>query len=82
MKNEVFLDNSSTTRPYDEVIELMGFINKEVYGNPSSLHSKGIEAEREIKKSRQIIADSLKVNINEIFFTSGGTESNNLAIMG
>ncbi|HOV25446.1 MAG TPA: cysteine desulfurase family protein [Pseudobacteroides sp.] len=82
MRNEIFLDNSSTTRPYDEVIDFMGFISKEVYGNPSSLHRKGIEAEREIKKSRQIIADSLRVNINEIYFTSGGTESNNLAIMG
>jgi len=82
MRNEIFLDNSSTTRPYDEVIDFMGVISKEVYGNPSSLHRKGIEAEREIKKSRQIIADSLRVNLNEIYFTSGGTESNNLAIMG
>lgn len=82
MNNEIFLDNSSTTKPYDEVVELMGVISKEVYGNPSSLHKKGIEAEREIKKSRQIIADSLRVNSNEIYFTSGGTESNNLAITG
>ncbi|HEY9058943.1 MAG TPA: cysteine desulfurase family protein [Pseudobacteroides sp.] len=82
MNNEIFLDNSSTTKPYDEVVELMGVISKEVYGNPSSLHKKGIEAEREIKKSRQVIADSLRVNSNEIYFTSGGTESNNLAITG
>ncbi|KNY25753.1 cysteine desulfurase family protein [Pseudobacteroides cellulosolvens] len=82
MNSEIFLDNSSTTKPYDEVIDLMGYISKEVYGNPSSLHRKGIEAEREVKKSRQIISDSLRVNLNEIYFTSGGTESNNLAIMG
>ncbi len=82
MSSEIFLDNSSTTKPYDEVIDLMGYISKEVYGNPSSLHRKGIEAEREIKKARQIISDNLRVNLNEIYFTSGGTESNNLAILG
>lgn len=82
MSSEIFLDNSSTTKPYDEVIDLMGYISKEVYGNPSSLHKKGIEAEREIKKARQIISDNLRVNLNEIYFTSGGTESNNLAIIG
>ncbi|MDP4182765.1 MAG: cysteine desulfurase family protein [Bacillota bacterium] len=82
MKNEIFLDNSSTTKPYDDVIDFMSQISKEVYGNPSSLHTKGIAAEREIKKARQLIADSLRAQSNEIIFTSGGTESNNLAIRG
>lgn len=82
MLREIYLDNSATTRPFDEVIEHMNEINKYTYGNPSSLHRKGIEAERLIKKSREIIADSLKADKREIYFTSGGTESNNLAIRG
>ncbi|NMB98538.1 MAG: cysteine desulfurase [Clostridiaceae bacterium] len=79
---EVYLDNSATTRPYTEVTEFMDYINKEIYGNPSSLHKKGIEAEKMIKKARQSIADALDVSDKEIFFSSGGTETNNLAIIG
>ncbi|HHV94943.1 MAG TPA: cysteine desulfurase [Clostridiaceae bacterium] len=79
---EVYLDNSATTRPYDEVAEYMNYINKFIYGNPSSLHKKGIEAEKMMKKARQSIADTLGASPKEIFFTSGGTESNNLAIIG
>jgi len=79
---EIYLDNSATTRPYDEVIAYMEDIQKNIYGNPSSLHRKGIEAEKLIKKARSTIADSLKVDAREIYFTSGGTESNNLAIRG
>ncbi|MCR4434364.1 MAG: cysteine desulfurase family protein [Clostridiales bacterium] len=82
MKKEVYLDNSATTRPYDEVIDYMSHINRNEYGNPSSLHKKGIEAERHVKKARELIADSLGVAAKEIYFTSGGTESNNLAIRG
>jgi len=82
MNREIYLDNSATTRPYDDVIEYMGEINRNVYGNPSSLHTKGIEAERLIKKAREAIADSMGVTPKEIYFTSGGTESNNLAIRG
>jgi cysteine desulfurase len=82
MQNEIYLDNSATTRPYDEVIDYMRMINQETYGNPSSLHRKGIEAEKLIKKARTAIAASLKVEDKEIIFTSGGTEANNLAITG
>jgi cysteine desulfurase len=82
MYTEIYLDNSATTRAFDEVIELMNNINREVYGNPSSLHIKGIEAEKQIKKSRDRIASALSVDSREIIFTSGGTESNNLAVRG
>ncbi len=82
MHREVYLDNSATTRPFDEVIEYMDFINKKTYGNPSSVHLKGIEAEKELKLAREIIANSLGVNSKQIYFTSGGTESNNMSIFG
>lgn len=82
MDREIYLDNSATTRPYDEVIEYMSEVNRSFYGNPSSLHKKGLESERLVRKAREIIAGSLDVNSNEIYFTSGGTESNNLAILG
>jgi len=79
---EAYFDNSATTRPFDEVIEYMTYVNSVVYGNPSSLHTKGIEAEKLIKKAREAIADTIGVSSGEIYFTSGGTESNNLAIRG
>lgn len=82
MHREIYLDNSATTRPFDEVIDYMNDINRNMYGNPSSLHTKGIEAERLIKKARETIADSMNVTAREIYFTSGGTESNNLAVSG
>lgn len=82
MKNEVYLDNSATTKPYDEVTEHISYISKNEYGNPSSLHKKGMEAERLIRTARETIADSLGVTSREIIFTSGGTESDNLAIRG
>lgn len=79
---EIYLDNSSTTRMYDECIEKMSRAMSEVYGNPSSLHRKGIEAEKLVKFSKETIAQTLKADPNEIFFTSGGTESDNLALRG
>ncbi len=82
MERTIYLDNSATTRPYDQVIEYIGHINRNVYGNPSSLHRMGLEAEKLIRKAREVIADTLKVDRKEIYFTSGGTESNNLAIRG
>ena len=82
MNREVYLDNSATTRPYDEVIDYISEINRNMYGNPSSLHSKGIESEKLIKKARSAIAESISADPSEIIFTSGGTESNNLAIRG
>ncbi|WP_347877396.1 aminotransferase class V-fold PLP-dependent enzyme [Caloranaerobacter azorensis] len=68
---EVYLDNSATTRPRDEVIDSMIYMLKSVYGNPSSLHRKGLEAEKEIEESRTIISKFLGVDSKEIFFTSG-----------
>lgn len=82
MLRDIYLDNSATTRPYDEVVDYISRISRDFYGNASSLHTKGIEAEKIIKKSRQIIADTLKAEPKEIIFTSGGTESNNLAVLG
>lgn len=82
MIREVYLDNSATTKPFDDILEGFGPEMGNNYGNPSSLHKKGLEAEAIIKKSREVIAGSLGVNSGDIFFTSGGTESNNIAILG
>lgn len=79
---EAYLDNSATTVVADEVKEIMMKVMCEDYGNPSSLHMKGVEAEKYIKEATQVIAKTLKVNEKEIIFTSGGTESNNLALIG
>lgn len=79
---EVYLDNSATTRSFDEVAALMNRIMCEDYGNPSSLHRKGVQAENHIRYAKSVIAGNLKVSEKEIFFTSGGTESDNLAIIG
>ncbi len=78
----IYLDNSATTRPFDEVTEYMGRVMKDVYGNPSSMHMAGVDAECEVRKARDIIAGIMKVDPKEIFFTSGGTESDNLALIG
>lgn len=79
---EVYLDNSATTRCYPEVGELVYKVMCKDYGNPSSMHRKGVEAEHYVKDSKEILAKLLKVNAKEIFFTSGGTESDNLALIG
>lgn len=79
---EIYLDNSATTRAFPEVAELVSKVMCEDYGNPSSLHMKGIGAEKYIKEAKAVFAGILKVNEKEIFFTSGGTESDNLAIIG
>ena len=79
---EIYLDNSATTKCFPSVAEVMTKIMCEDYGNPSSMHMKGVEAEQYLKASRHTIAKVLKVNEKEIFFTSGGTESDNLAIIG
>lgn len=80
--NEVYLDNSATTRCFDSVASIVTRVMCEDYGNPSSMHMKGVQAENYVKQARNIIARNLKVNEKEIFFTSGGTESDNLAIIG
>lgn len=79
---EVYLDNSATTRCYPEVGELVYKVMCRDYGNPSSMHHKGVEAEHYVKEAKETIARTLKVNAKEIFFTSGGTESDNLALIG
>lgn len=79
---EAYLDNSATTRCMECVAERMARILREDYGNPSSLHKKGMEAEHYIKEAKAFFAENLKVSEKEIFFTSGGTESNNLALIG
>ena len=79
---EIYLDNSATTRPFDEVIELHSRIQKENYGNPSSSHARGVAAEKLLNESRRSIALLLKCREEEIYFTSGGTEANNLALKG
>ena len=79
---EIYLDNSATTRCFPEVAQLMTKIMCEDYGNPSSMHLKGVEGEKYIRQAKEVIAKNLKVNEKEIFFTSGGTESDNLALIG
>lgn len=79
---EVYLDNSATTRCFDEAAQLMTKIMCEEYGNPSSMHHKGVEAEQYIRYASETLAKILKVNEKEILFTSGGTESDNIALIG
>ena len=79
---EVYLDNSATTKAFDAVGDLDRKVMCEDYGNPSSLHRKGMEAEQYVRSARETFAKILKVQEKEIFFTSGGTESDNLALIG
>lgn len=79
---EVYLDNSATTKVLLDVAELVKKLMCEDYGNPSSLHRKGVQAEKYIRYAKETFAKILKVNEKEIFFTSGGTESDNLALIG
>lgn len=81
-RKEVYLDNSATTRVFDSVRDVMVQAMMADYGNTSSRHMKGVEAENYIKTAREEIAKSLKVKEKEIIFTSGGTESNNMALIG
>ncbi|MCH4033611.1 MAG: cysteine desulfurase [Lachnospiraceae bacterium] len=82
MEREIYLDNSATTRCFPEVVSLMDRILLEEYGNPSSLHHKGVEAEREIRKAKEILADILKCSPRNLIFTSCGTESDNISLIG
>lgn len=79
---EAYLDNSATTRVHPQVQKLMQELMDVDFGNPSSRHRKGVEAEGYIKEARQRIAATLKVDPKELIFTSGGTESNNMALIG
>lgn len=79
---EAYLDNSATTKCSRRVQEIVLKTMDTAYGNPSSLHQKGLEAERYVRQAAQKIAKTMKVSEKEIVFTSGGTESNNFALIG
>ncbi|MGX6443052.1 cysteine desulfurase family protein [Neobacillus sp. K501] len=78
----IYFDNSATTKPYKEVLDSFVTVSNEFFGNPSSIHSIGGRAEKLLSQARAQVANLVEVNPSEIFFTSGGTESNNLAIKG
>lgn len=78
----IYFDNSATTRPYNEVLDSFVKISSEFFGNPSSLHGLGLQAEKLLTQARTQVANLLSVKPTEVYFTSGGTESNNLAIKG
>ncbi len=79
---EAYLDNAATTRVSDAVMEKMNQVFLTDFGNPSSMHKKGMDAEQYIKEAKKQIADTLKCEPSELVFTSGGTESNNMALIG
>ena len=79
---KVYLDNSATTKPSKEVVDAMVEALNEYYGNPSSLHHMGVEVEKKMKNARRQVGKALGVHEQEITFTSGGTEANNMAILG
>lgn len=78
----IYLDNSATTKPYDEVIEAVAINMRENFGNPSSVYRLGIEAEKKLNECRSILASTINCSKEEIIFTSGGSESNNFALKG
>lgn len=78
----IYMDNSATTRCFPEVAQMMADIMCNDYGNPSSAHHMGVAAEEHISRAKEILSQILRCRNEEIFFTSGGTESDNLAIMG
>ena len=79
---EIYFDNSATTKPYDEVVEEVCNGMKEFYGNPSSLHSLGLKCEKRLNEAREYFAETIKASKDEIYFTSGGSEGNNLILKG
>ena len=81
-KNTIYFDNAATTQPTPEVCEALGTVMRNQYGNPSSLHGKGLEAERVVHEARGKVARVLGVDPACVFFTSGGTEANNMALFG
>ena len=80
--NHIYLDNSATTQVCREAAEKALELMTQQYGNPSSLHALGFGAEQELSAARRVVADALQAKPEEILFTSGGTEANNLAIFG
>ena len=81
-KKTVYLDNSATTRQYDAVTEVMLRAARENYGNPSSLHALGLNAEKEVRAARKTLAASMGCKEEELYFTSCGTESDNTVLFG
>lgn len=79
---EIYLDNSATTQVLPKAVSAMNLACSSIYGNPSSLHGKGLQAEKQLTKTREILADVLSCKADEFYFTSGGTEANNWAILG
>ena len=79
---ECYLDNSATTRCFDSVADLMTRVMCLDYGNPSSMHRKGVQAEQYLRYAKDVFSGILKVDGKELFFTSGGTESDNWALKG
>ena len=79
---EVYFDNSSTTKMYGDVIDEVIIGMKEYYGNPSSLHNLGLKSERKLKECRNVIAEIINAEANEVHFNSGGSEGNNLILKG
>ncbi len=82
LKSYCYFDNAATTPVYEEVVELMADILRNTFGNPSSLHEPGRKAKVEIEQARRKIAELVNARPSEIFFTSGGTEANNIALWG
>ncbi|OGO76677.1 MAG: cysteine desulfurase NifS [Clostridiales bacterium GWB2_37_7] len=80
--NLVYLDNSATTKPYKEVIDEVAECMEKYFANPSSAHRLGVEAEKKIKAAREKVAAFIKAKPQEIIFTSGGSEANNMAVLG
>lgn len=79
---EVYFDNSSTTKPYESVIDDVAYTMRNYYANPSSAHSLGFKAEQKLRACRELICKTINANTDEIIFTSGGSESNNFLIKG
>lgn len=82
MQREIYLDNAATTRVLPDVVTVMQESMLANYGNPSSPHAKGVAAEAAVRRARELVAGTLGVDAEEIVFTSGGTEANNLALKG
>lgn len=79
---DIYFDNSATTKPYKEVIDIMASAMEEYFGNPSSLHKIGLKAEKKLVEAREFLGKSINASKDEIYFTSGGSEANNLIIKG